>query len=190
MPSLLDSRQTGWRFLQFLTSEVSGKRNKIHEQTFLHDSGDKKDVFENFTTLMTQFEAILNFRPLTAPSSDAMDPSALKPAHFLIERPPTTLLEPSQKENWTLNRGFKNINNIIRPFWKKMSVEYLTTLQHRPKWHDNEQIFAINDIAIIKEDSTPPMLWPLSGITRVFVGNYKIVRVVQIRTQTDSTYDQ
>ena len=140
--------------------------------------------FENFTTLITQIEAILNSRPLIAPSSDANDPSALTPAHFLIGRPLTALPEPSQEDNRTLSRRFKSINNIVRQFWKKWSVDYLTTLQHRPKWHDNKQQHAVNDIVIIKEDNTPAMLWPLARITKIFDGNDKIVRVVQVKTQT------
>ena len=63
-------------------------------------------------------------------------------------------------------------------------MDYLTTLQHRPKWQDNKQQHAVNDIVIIKEDNTPPMLCPLARITKIFDGNDKIVRVVQVRTQT------
>ena len=157
---------------------------KSMKRHFYRTVGTTKMSFENFTTLITQIEAILNSRPLTAPSSDANDPSALTPAHFLIGRPLTALPEPSQEDNRTLNRRFKSINNIVRQFWKKWSVDYLTTLQHRPKWQDNKQQHAVNDIVIIKEDNTPPMLWPLARITKIFDGNDKIVRVVQVRTQT------
>ena len=161
--------------------EAAIKSMKRH---FYRTVGTTKMSFENFTTLITQIEAILNSRPLTAPSSDANDPSALTPAHFLIGRPLTALPEPSQEDNRTLNRRFKSINNIVRQFWKKWSVDYLTTLQHRPKWQDNKQQHAVNDIVIIKEVNTPPMLWPLARITKIFDGNDKIVRVVQVRTQT------
>ena len=161
--------------------EAAIKSMKRH---FYRTVGTTKLSFENFTTLITQIEAILNSRPLTAPSSDANDPSALTPAHFLIGRPLTALPEPSQEDNRTLNRRFKSINNIVRQFWKKWSVDYLTTLQHRPKWQDNKQQHAVNDIVIIKEENTPPMLWPLARITKIFDGNDKIVRVVQVRTQT------
>ena len=140
--------------------------------------------FETFTALITQIVAILNYRSLTVPSSNTNDPSALTPAYFLIGRPLTVFPGPSQQDNRTLNRRFKSINNIIRQFWKKWSVGYLTTLQHRPKWHDNKQQYAVNDIVIINEANTPAMLWPLARITQIFDGNDKIVRVVQVRTQT------
>ena len=164
--------------------EAAIKSMKRH---FYRTVGTTKMSFENFTTLITQIEAILNSRPLIATSSDANDPSALTPAHFLIGRPLTGLPEPSQEDNRTLSRRFKSINNIVRQFWKKWSVDYLTTpqhRQHRPQWHDNKQKHAVNDIVIIKEDNTPAMIWPLVRITKIFDGNDKIVRVVQVKTQT------
>ena len=60
----------------------------------------------------------------------------------------------------------------------------MTTLQHRQNWHDNKQQYAVNDIVIINKDNTPPMLWPLARVTKIFDGNDNIVRVVQVRTQT------
>ena len=160
--------------------EAAIKSMKRH---FYRTVGTTKMSFEDFTTLITHIEVILYSRPLTAPSSDAKDPSALTPAPFLIGRPLTVLPESSQEDNRTLKRRFKSINNIVRPFWKKWSVDYLTTLQHRPKWQDNKQQYAANDIVVIKEDNTPPMLWPLARITKISDGNDKMVRVVQVRTQ-------
>ena len=166
--------------------EAAIKSMKTH---FYMTIGTTKMSFGNFTTLITQIEAILNSRPLIAPSSDANDPSALTPADFLIGRPRplTALPEPSQEDNRTLSRRFKRINNIVRQFWKKWSVDYLTTLQHRPKWHNNKQQHLVNDIVIIKEDNTPPTLRPLARITKIFDGNDKIVRVVQLKLKQDST---
>ena len=155
---------------------------KSMKRQFHWTVGAAKMSFEGFTTLITQIEAILNsLSPTDSPSSDANDPSALIPAQFLIGRPLTASPEPSQEDNRTLSRRFKSINNIVRQFWKKWSVDYLTTLQHRRKWHINKQLYAVNDIVIIKEDNTPPMLWPLARITKDFDGNDKIVRVVQVR---------
>ena len=44
-------------------------------------------MLEDFTTLLTQIECMLNSRPITAMSTDANDLTALTPGHFLIVSP-------------------------------------------------------------------------------------------------------
>ena len=160
---------------------------KSMKSHFYRTMGTKKVSFEIFTTLITKIEALLNSRPLTAPSSDANDSSALTPAHFLIERPLTVLPEASQEDNRTLNRRFKSINNnfsIFRQFGKRGPS---TTWKH----------FNIDQNGRITSNSTPPLklLWSRKTtrhqcyghwqiITKFFDGNEKTVRVVLIRTQT------
>ena len=100
-----------------------------------HSIGRTKLFFEDFTTLLTQIEAILNSRPITSVSNDPNDALALTPGHFLIGRPITALPEPKTtgKETISLTRQKKRMDNLIRDFWKKWSTEYLSNLQQRKK---------------------------------------------------------
>ena len=62
-----------------------------------------KSATSAFTTLLTQIEAILNSRHLTASSTDINETLALTPGHCIIERPITAIHEPSSSKNNTLS---------------------------------------------------------------------------------------
>ena len=85
----------------------------------------------------------------------------------------------------SLSRQIKAIDNIVRQFWKGWKEEYLTSLQQKAKWTTSStRQFAIGDIFIVKVDNIPPLMWPMSRITKVFDGNDNIIRVAQIKTPT------
>ena len=123
---------------------------------FYRTVGSTKLSTSAFITLLTQIEAIFNSRPLTALSTEINDPLALTPGHFIIGRPITAIPEQSSLKNNTLLRHWRNIEKMVSQFWKKWSVEYLSSLQQRP----------------------------LARIKQTFDGNDNIVRVVQVKTQT------
>ena len=71
-------------------------------------------------------------------------------------------------------------------FWKRWSLENLTTLQQRTKWTAEQENLQIGDIVFFKDDNTSPMMWPLAIVITVFDGNDQIARVVEIRTRRGS----
>ncbi|GFX04144.1 integrase catalytic domain-containing protein [Trichonephila clavipes] len=82
---------------------------------------NSKFSYEELLTLITQIEAILNSRPLTPLSSDVDDLEVLTPAHFLIGRPITAIVEPSllQCESNRLN-VWQRITKSVQTIWKKV----------------------------------------------------------------------
>lgn len=74
--------------------EAGVKSVKYHLQRVM---GNILLTYEEFNTLLTQIEAVLNSRLLTALTENPEDLQALIPEHFLIGCTPTTIPEPSSE---------------------------------------------------------------------------------------------
>lgn len=86
-------------------------------------------TYEDYSTLFAQIESILNSRPLTPLTVDPNDCETLTPAHFLIGRSFTSLLD--------LNIRDVPVQPMVQHFWNQWSRGYLSELQQRSKWKNN-----------------------------------------------------
>ncbi|XP_055936657.1 uncharacterized protein LOC129966268 [Argiope bruennichi] len=112
--------------------ESGVKAFKYHFKRIL---GNSKLSYEEFLTVITQIEGILNSRPLAPLSSDTDVYDVLTPAHFLIGRSLNTVVEPNLievKDNRLSN--WKKLTKLIQMFWRKWHIQYLNNLQQRSKW--------------------------------------------------------
>lgn len=160
--------------------EAGIKSTKYHLKRVV---GETKLTYEEFATLLTQIEACLNSRPITALSNDPSDLSALTPGHFIIGRSLTSIPEPdyiNSKISY-LNR-WQIIQKMLQQFWKRWHREYLCRLQQRPKWLLPTKNFQINDLCLIKEDNMPPTKWRMCRIIQLHPGLDDKVRVVTVKT--------
>lgn len=137
-----------------------------------------------FGTLLCQIEAILNSRPLYALSDDPHDMEPLTPGHLMINRPLTSIPEPSC-EGITLNRlsHWQYVQTLRETFWRQWSREYLMELQRREKWTRKLQNVQPGTLVLVKEDNLPPQVWRLGKVEKTYPGDDGFVRVVDIRTQ-------
>ncbi|CAI6355096.1 unnamed protein product [Macrosiphum euphorbiae] len=149
-----------------------------------HVIGQQVLTYEEFHTLITRIEGILNSRPITPTSSDPHDLSALTPGHFLIGQPIHALPEPDTTNIriLRLNR-WQLIKQCHQSYWKRWSREYLSTLQSRHKWFKQSPNLRIDDLVIVEAPSRPPTEWRLGRIIDVHPGSDEVVRVVSVRTQ-------
>lgn len=139
-------------------------------------------TFDETTTLLCRIEAALNSRPLTPLSSDPTDVNALTPAHFLVG---SSLLLPPEPDCMNIPhnrlRRFKLMQAQSQLFWKRWSSEYLPQCQRRGKWTRVTRNISEGDLAILKNDCTPPLQWNLMRVTKNHPGNDGIVRAVTVR---------
>jgi hypothetical protein len=160
--------------------EAAVKSAKYHLTRIV---GSTQLSFEEMATVLAKIEAILNSRPLVAESKDPEDVTALTPGHFLVGRPLVTLAEPNLLDV-TNNRliRWQLLQKITQHFWKRWSVDYLTTLQKRAKATGITNI-DLNMVVLLKEDNLPPTHWLLGKIVALHPGQDGIVRVVSIKTK-------
>ena len=108
-------------------------------------------TYEQYSTPLTQVEAILNSRPLILESTDPNEPNALTPGHFLIGGPTTALPNPDLTQipvdglkYWEL------VKQNTQSSWKRWSTAYLNTLQQRSKGRVQKEGIKKGDIVLVK----------------------------------------
>ncbi|EFA08484.1 hypothetical protein TcasGA2_TC006136 [Tribolium castaneum] len=139
-------------------------------------------TYEEFTTVITQIEALLNSRPLCTLSSDPNEPLALTPAHFLTGTPLQSL--PIQNLDMSTNLVTRKelLDQILQTYWKRWHMEYLHNLQVRQKWNKPSSPIKVGTVVVLRTDNTPPLHWPLGVVQEVFPGKDGIVRVASVKT--------
>lgn len=156
------------------------KSTKYHLKRII---GSQILTYEEFYTILTKVEAMLNSRPLVELSSDPSEVDALTAGHFLIGRPLVSLPEPVFAENETLRTRWQLLQRLSQSFWRIWQRDYLHTLQQRMKWfkHGNIQP-KLNDLVTIYEPNLPANEWRLGRVVQLHPGKDDIIRVVTVKT--------
>lgn len=140
-------------------------------------------LFEEFSTILSQIEAILNSRPLCPLSPDPNDLGTLTPAHFLIGRP---IIAVSDQDviDINLNRlsRFQLLQQTTQHFWNRWKKDYIAELQVRTKWKSSKGELSEGSLVLIKGEHTLPTQWLLGRILKVHKGADGIARVATIKT--------
>lgn len=158
------------------------KSTKYHLKRSL---GSQVLTFEEFATLLSKIEAILNSRPLCSLSPDPNEFDTLTPGHFLIGEPLVALPQPDFT-SMPINRlsRWQLVQQAQRSFWNTWSREYLHQLQQRPKWIRQERNLMVGDLVLVKEKTLPPLSWISARVVETHPGEDGIVRVVSLKTPT------
>jgi Pao retrotransposon peptidase/Family of unknown function (DUF5641)/Protein of unknown function (DUF1759)/Putative peptidase (DUF1758)/Integrase core domain/Integrase zinc binding domain/Reverse transcriptase (RNA-dependent DNA polymerase) len=189
----LSQTRIEWKFIPPRSPHWGGiwesaiKSAKFH---MIRIIGNVSLTFEEISTVLAQIEAILNSRPISAMSNDPSDLECLTPGHFLIGSSLTSFPEsdltkiPENRLSFWLH-----CSKMQQHFWQRWSTDYLNRLQNRPKWLNPSENIKINDMVLLKEDSTVPLQWPLARVIEVLPGRDGKVRLVKLRT-ANGTYSR
>lgn len=165
-------------------AEAAVKSVKTHLKRVI---GDTLLTYEELSTLLSQIESCVNSRPLCPMSSDSNDFTSLTPGHFLVGQPLLSFPDENHMEtkiNW-LTR-WQLVQKMHQLFWDRWRMEYLNQLQVRSKWLNHEKQPEINDLVLIKDDNTMSNKWPMARIIDVHPGRDNLIRVVTLKTETNT----
>ena len=139
------------------------------KRTLLIILGSRRLSINVFRTILVETETILNSRPLTIVADLPENEMPLTPNDFLINRP--------SEKSW------KNVQQMVNHFWKRLVREYLPTLLKWSKWSDSDQTaLRVNDIVWILKYMTPRGIWPLGRVLEIYPGRDGQHRVVKVKT--------
>ena len=148
-------------------------------------------------TIIVEIEGILNDRPLTYISSDVKDPKPLTPAHLLYGRRIISLPYHSVEEDELDDPDFEAESAVmkrakiqalmLKHFWTRWRLEYLTTLRefHKTTGNNIQQV-KVGDVVLVHDD-TPRVNWKYAVIEGVISGNDGLIRAANIHTSTGKT---
>lgn len=139
-----------------------------------------------FYTILTQIEGLLNSRPLWPISDNVNDLLPLTPAHLVLGKPivQQPLVEDIADEPDNRLTLWGQKQKLVQHFWKRWREEYLVNLQKRTKWYKPQKNLKPGDMVIIREENTPPADWCMGRVLQVFPGNDGLVRSARIKTST------
>ncbi|XP_026471394.1 uncharacterized protein LOC113375674 [Ctenocephalides felis] len=141
-------------------------------------------TYEEYMTVLTQIEAVLNSRPNLALTDDSTDAAYISPGHFIIGSALTALPEPFIDTNVKTIKLHQQMASMRNQFWAIWSKQYLSNLQKRAKWSQPQPNINIDDIVLLKEDNVPPLQWPIARVVDTKPGKDGKVRVVSIKTSS------
>lgn len=181
--------QLKWRFTtpgaphQGGIYEAAVKSTKYHLTRII---GDTTLTFEEYATILSQVEAMVNSRPIAPLNDDPTSLNALTPGHFLIGEALVRIPDEEDFRGIPVNRlsRWNHLQQMTQYFWERWHEEYVTGLINRSKWRVEQRNFKVGDLVIIREDNVPPLRWKLGKIEEVIEGKDKLVRSVVIRTKT------
>ena len=146
-------------------------------------------TLSSLQTLIVEVEAILNDHPLTYVSPDERDPEPLTPAHLLYGRRIASLPHPMVEDDELDDPSYgtesdlkKRANTqalILKHFWKRWKLEYLTSLREFHKTTGNNiQKVQIGDVVLVHDD-TPRIRWNLAVIEDIIKGSDGLIRTAK-----------
>ncbi|XP_058840942.1 uncharacterized protein LOC131696416 [Topomyia yanbarensis] len=178
-------REISWNFIPPEAPNFGGLWEAAVKSTKYYLKRTLKNAlltFEEYATVLSQVEAVLNSRPLFTQSTNPNDPEVLTPGHFLIGRPLVAVPQQSS-EGVAINRlsRWQYLQRLRDDFWKVWKRDYLLGLQPRGKNRNSSPNIQPVMVVILEDKDSPPQSWKLGRVMRTYPGPDGLVRTEDIK---------
>ena len=181
----LANRGVTWKFNPPLAPHFGGVHEimiKAAKQAIKSVLGDADVTDEMLTTAFTCAEGLINARPLTYQTANPSDTTPLTPNHFLMGQVGGQFAPESVDiEGFNPRKRWRQVQELVRQFWKRWLTEWVPTLNARRKWLRERRDLEVGDVALVVQPDTPRGHWPLGRIKSTKPGADGHVRVVNVR---------
>ena len=146
--------------------------------------------YEDFYTILTEVETVVNCRPLTYVGDDLLEDEPLTPSHLLVGHNlnslpiPEELLDLDEDYNDAskLSRRYKRLQSSILLFQQRWKEDYLTNLRQAFTNSNNPRLL-LGDVVLVENDG-PRLTWKLGIVHTLHTSPDGFVRSVTLRTKS------
>ncbi|XP_075990287.1 uncharacterized protein LOC142985931 [Anticarsia gemmatalis] len=136
-----------------------------------------ENLYEKYDTLQNQLEELAD-----EPSEQYAEREQFESQFANLVASARQLLNSTRNSCGFLQR-FRRIEFLKQHFWTRFSHEYILWLQERTKWCRSSGELNEGALVLIKDKTSPPLLWLLGRIVKVLPGRDGVARVADIRTR-------
>lgn len=140
---------------------ILGAGVKSFKSVFRKTAQTQKYTFEQFTTLLTRIEAVLNSRSISAMTDNPLEVAALTTRHFLRGAPLIALPETLSDDLKLIDRWDK-LKTLQHQFARRWKDEYIKERHGRYKWKSPKKNVKLGQLVVVKVDLLPLCEWRLA----------------------------
>ncbi|XP_014288248.1 uncharacterized protein [Halyomorpha halys] len=139
--------------------------------------------YEELNTLICDFEAIINHRPLMYVSEDTDDLDPLTPAMFLQDSLNIGVPDLDHLDKVNISKRYRFLQRLRRDLRVRFRTEYLSQLVTHFTEQDSGYILKKGDVVLVGGDYGKRLFWPLAKVLQVYpVKEDGLVTVARLRT--------
>ncbi|XP_056001792.1 uncharacterized protein LOC130048767 [Ostrea edulis] len=176
LKDFMTRKEIQWKFNPPHASHMGGAWERLIGvsrrilDSLLTDPKVTRLTHEVLVTFMAEVCSVINARPLSGISYDPDSPIPLSPVTLLSLKTKRVvdsfnLVEFTAKD---LMKDQWRCVQLSNCFWKRWKMEYLSSLQQRMKWQQDERNLQVGDIVLLRDKTLHHNDWPMGIIENTY----------------------